>query len=71
MENSEEYTRYSEIAREKAKKKATPKVKPKKWRLVFSVGNTIKEELISGAYSLCVWAKKKYPNDNRYKIIPA
>ena len=36
MENSEEYTRYSEIAREKAKKKATPKVKPKKWRLVLA-----------------------------------
>lgn len=70
MESSE-YERYNEIAIQKATRKKPPRVKPEKWRLVFKVGNTIREELISGAYSLCVWEKKKYPNNNRYKIIPA
>jgi len=71
MDNSEEYTRYNQIANEKklAKKESTGK-KPTKWKLVFKVGDTIKEEIVSGAYSLCAWAKKKYANDQRYKIIP-
>ena len=47
--------------------------KPKIWKLVYIDGSEEKEELIRGAYSLCVWKRnneESYPQES-LKIIPA
>ena len=67
-EASDEYNRYSQIAKEKQAK--APKQKIEIWQLVFQKSKTAYDKLASGGYALCQYYKKRYPNDKRYKIIP-
>lgn len=69
-DNTEEYNRYTQIAKERPVKVEKKKVEV--WQLVFKVGDVVKEKVVSGAYSLCIFYKNKpeYKNDSRFKILP-
>lgn len=71
-DNTEEYQRYNQIAHDKKCATSSEKKKVEVWQLVFKVGDTIKEKVISGAYSLCRFYKNKpeYKSDSRFKILP-
>lgn len=64
-DNTEEYERYTQIAKERPAKVEKKKVEV--WQLVFGPH---KERIIHGAYSLCQSFKNNHKNDKRYRIIP-
>ena len=65
-EQSEEYERYVQIAKQKQYTKQ-PKQKVLVWKLVFI---PLDEKVIHGSYSLCQKYKNEHKNDKRYKILP-
>lgn len=66
-EQSEEYERYSQIAKQKQLQAKQPKQKVLVWKLVFL---PLDEKVIHGPYSLCQKYKNEHKNDKRYKILP-
>lgn len=67
-DNTEEYNRYTQIAKERPAK--VEKQKVTSWQLVFQKSKTAYDKLASGGYALCQYYKKNYPKDKRYRIIP-